>query len=138
VLLLALGAVVAVLWRERQPIPALLLASVVTVVSPTTRRCCCQPSWSSSPWLPRRPWQLPAAAALAVAVASIVATAGWGGTLAAGGLLGFAIGSTGACAAAVALGLYVGARRRLIDGLRERAERLEPRARAAGRSSRRS
>jgi signal transduction histidine kinase len=42
-----------------------------------------------------------------------------------GGLLGFAIGTTASCAAAVALGLYVGARRRVLDGLRERAERLE-------------
>jgi len=125
VLLLALAAVVAVLWRERQPIPALLLASVVTVVIPDDPTLLLPALVVLFAMASRRPWQLPAAAALAVAVASIVATAGWGGTLAAGGLLGFAIGSTGACAAAVALGLYVGARRRLIDGLRERAERLD-------------
>jgi signal transduction histidine kinase len=42
-----------------------------------------------------------------------------------GGLLGYAIASTASCGAAVALGLYVGARRRVLDGLRERAERLD-------------
>jgi signal transduction histidine kinase len=42
-----------------------------------------------------------------------------------GGLLGYAIGSAAAYAAAVALGLYGGARRRVLEGLHERAERLD-------------
>ncbi len=125
VLLLALASVVAVLARERRPIPALLLAIVVTAVIPDDPTLLLPALVVLFAMASRRSWQLPAAAALAVAVASIVATAGWGGDLAADGLLGFAIGSTGSCAAAVALGLYVGARRRLIDGLRERAERLD-------------
>jgi signal transduction histidine kinase len=125
VLLLALAAVVAVLYRERQPIPALLLAIAVTVVIPDDPTLLLPALVVLFATASRRSWQLPAAAALGVAGASIVATAGWGGALATDGLLGFAIGSTGSCAAAVALGLYVGARRRLVDGLRERAERLD-------------
>jgi signal transduction histidine kinase len=125
VLLLALAAAVAVLWRERRPIPALLLAVAVTVVIPDDPTLLLPALVVLFAMASRRSWQLPATAALAVAAASIVATAAWGGPLAAGGLLGFSIGSTGACTAAVALGLYVGARRRLIDGLRERAERLD-------------
>jgi signal transduction histidine kinase len=125
VLLLALAAVVAVLYRERQPIPALLFAIAVTVVIPDDPTLLLPALVVLFATASRRSWQLPAAAALGVAGASIVATAGWGGALATDGLLGFAIGSTGSCAAAVALGLYVGARRRLIDGLRERAERLD-------------
>ena len=125
VLLLALAAVVAVLWRERQPIPALVLAIAVTLVIPDDPTLLLPALVVLFAMASRRPWQLSAAAALAVALASIVATAGWGGALDAGRLLGFAIGSAASCAAAVALGLYVGARRRLIDGLRERAERLD-------------
>ena len=125
VLLLALVAVLAVLWRERQPMPALLLAIVVTVVIPDDPTLLLPALVVLFAMASRSSWQLPTTAALAVAVASIVATAGWGGALDAGRLLGFAIGSTGSCAAAVALGLYLGARRRLIEGLRERAERLD-------------
>jgi len=125
VLLLAPVAVVAVLLRARQPIPALLFAIVVTAVIPDDPTLLLPALVVLFAMASRRSWQLPAAAALAVAAASIVATAGWGGDLATGGLLGFAVGSVGSCAAAVALGLYVGARRRLIDGLRERAERLD-------------
>jgi signal transduction histidine kinase len=125
VLLLALAAVVAVLWRERQPIPALLLAIVVTVAIPDDPVLLLPALMVLFAMASRRSWQLPVAAALAVAAASIVATAGWGGALDAGGLLGFAIGSAASSAAAVAVGLYAGTRRRLIDGLRERAERLD-------------
>jgi signal transduction histidine kinase len=125
VVLLALAAVVAVLWRERQPIPALLLAIVVTVAIPDDPVLLLPALVVLFAMASRRSWQLPVAAALAVAAASIVATAGWGGALDAGGLLGFAIGSAASSAAAVAVGLYAGTRRRLIDGLRERAERLD-------------
>lgn len=60
-------------------------------------------------------------------MAATLAGAAWGDASVTehGGLLGYAIGTTASCAAAVALGLYVGARRRVLDGLRERAERLE-------------
>ena len=125
VLLLALVAVLAVLWRERRPIPALLLAIVVLEAIPDDPALLLPALVVLYAMASRRSWRLPTAAALAVAVASIVATAGWGGALDAGGLLGFAIGSAGSCAAAVAVGLYVGTRRRLIDSLRERAERLD-------------
>jgi signal transduction histidine kinase len=124
-LLLAPVAVMAVLLRARTPIPALLFAIVVTAVIPDDPTLLLPALVVLFAMASRRSWQVPAAAALGVAAVSIVATAGWGGDLAAGGLLGFAVGSVGSCAAAVALGLYVGARRRLIDGLRERAERLD-------------
>jgi signal transduction histidine kinase len=42
-----------------------------------------------------------------------------------GGLLGFAISNATACASAVALGLYLLSRRRVLDGLREQTARLE-------------
>jgi signal transduction histidine kinase len=42
-----------------------------------------------------------------------------------GGLLGYAIGLLASCAAAVAVGLYVAAQRRVREGLHERAERLD-------------
>jgi signal transduction histidine kinase len=75
----------------------------------------------------RAPWKLAAAAGAGAAVVSIIAGAAWGSGSATdhGGLLGYAIGSTASCAAAVAVGLYVGAQRRVRDGLRERAERLD-------------
>ena len=73
----------------------------------------------------RRSWPIPAAGALLVTLASLVAGAGWGNITDHAGLLGYVIGTTASCAAAVALGLYVGARRRVIDGLHERAERLD-------------
>jgi signal transduction histidine kinase len=40
-------------------------------------------------------------------------------------VLGFVIGNTAQAAASIALGLYVGARRREVDALHERAERLD-------------
>jgi signal transduction histidine kinase len=65
------------------------------------------------------------AAGSAVIVASVVAEAAWGHNGADPGLLGYAIASVGSCSAAVALGLYGGARARLVEGLRERAERAD-------------
>jgi signal transduction histidine kinase len=75
----------------------------------------------------RSSWRPAAAAGAAAAMATIVAGAAWGPstTIDREGLLGFAIGTTASCAAAVALGLYVGAHRRVLAGLREHAERLD-------------
>lgn len=76
----------------------------------------------------RSPRREAAVAGGAAAVLATVAEATWGtgsGSAADhGGLLGYAIGSVAICAAAVAAGLYVGARRRVLEGLHERAERL--------------
>jgi signal transduction histidine kinase len=59
-----------------------------------------------------------------VVAATVAAEAAWGRTLE-HGLLAYALASVASCAAAVALGLYGGARARVIDGLRERAERAD-------------
>jgi signal transduction histidine kinase len=58
---------------------------------------------------------------------AVIADASWGSGNVTdhGGLLGYAIGATATFSAAVALGLYVAARRRVLDGLLERAERLD-------------
>ena len=76
--------------------------------------------------LARWPLLLTAAAAGAAGVV-VIAAAAWGGRHVTehAGLLGYAIGAAASFAAAVALGLYVAARRRVVDGLRERAERLD-------------
>lgn len=50
---------------------------------------------------------------------------GWWRDPAHRGLIGYSIGYIASCAAAVAVGLYAAARRRVIEGLRERAERLD-------------
>jgi signal transduction histidine kinase len=75
----------------------------------------------------RAPWRVAATAAGGAAVVAVIAGATWGsnGVTGHGGLLGYAIGSTASFALAVAVGLYVGARRRVVEGLRERAERLD-------------
>jgi signal transduction histidine kinase len=72
-------------------------------------------------------WRVAAAAATGAAGIAVIAAALWGGGSVNQheGLLGYAVGATASCAAAVALGLYVAARRRVLDGLRERAERLD-------------
>jgi signal transduction histidine kinase len=72
-------------------------------------------------------WRVAAAAAAGAAGVAVIADAAWGSGNVNdhGGLLGYAIGATASFAAAVALGLYVAARRRVLDGLRERAERLD-------------
>ncbi|MGH2869840.1 MAG: histidine kinase, partial [Solirubrobacteraceae bacterium] len=108
---------------------ALLVAVAVVAAVPDDRAL----------WLPlmavlytvaaQAPWKEAAVAGGAASVLAIVAEAVWGtGSGSAtdhGGLLGYAIGSIAICAAAVAVGLYVGARRRVIEGLHERAERLD-------------
>jgi signal transduction histidine kinase len=75
----------------------------------------------------RTQWRVAAAAAAGAAGVTVIAGDAWGGghVTEHGGLLGYAIGAAASCAAAVALGLYVAARRRVLDGLRERAERLD-------------
>ncbi|MGB9182908.1 MAG: histidine kinase [Solirubrobacteraceae bacterium] len=127
-LVLIPGALATVLLRRPRPREALLVAVAVVVAMPDDRTL----------WLPliavlytiaaRSSRREAAVAGGAAAVLATVAEAMWGtgGGSAAdhGGLLGYAIGSVAICAAAVAAGLYVGARRRVLEGLHERAERL--------------
>jgi signal transduction histidine kinase len=75
----------------------------------------------------RTPWRYAAAAGAGAAGVTILGGALWGGAGVTdhGGFLGFAIGITASFATAVAVGLYIAAQRRVRDGLRERAERLD-------------
>jgi signal transduction histidine kinase len=75
----------------------------------------------------RAPWRLAAATGAGAAAVAIIGGVVWGSGNVTdhGGLPGYAIGLAASCAAAVAVGLYVGAQRRVRDALRERAERLD-------------
>ncbi len=125
--LLIPGAVAAILLRRRRPAAALLLAVVVASATPGNRALVLPAMVVLYTIAVQAPWRLAAGAAGGAAVVAVIAGAAWGGSGVAdhGGLLGYAIGSTASFAAAVAVGLYVGARRRVLDGLRERAERLD-------------
>jgi signal transduction histidine kinase len=127
---LALGLAVAALaplfLRRRRPIESLLLATAAIAVLPDNQALLLPVLAVLYTIASQRPWPTAAAAGVSAAIVVIVARAGWGAvTFNRGGLLGYAIGTLASCAAAVALGLYVGARRRVEDALRERAERLD-------------
>jgi signal transduction histidine kinase len=124
--LLIPGALAAILLRRNRSGVALLLAVAVQAAMPD----------NSALGLPvmavlytiaiRTPWRLAAAAAAGAAAIAIIAGTAWGGgRVTEHGGLPYAIGITASFAAAVAVGLYVGARRRVLDALRERAERLD-------------
>jgi signal transduction histidine kinase len=125
--LLIPAAVAAILLRRRRPAAALLIAVVVASATPDNRALVLPAMAVLYTIAVQAPWRIAAGAAGAAAVVAVVAGAAWGGSGVAdhGGLLGYAIGSTASFAAAVAVGLYIGARRRVLDGLRERAERLD-------------
>ena len=127
VLLLAVGALLPILIRREQPYAALLLAVAADAVMPDNRALLLPVMAVLYTIASRTPWRTAAAAAVGAAVVTFAAGAGWGTSSATdhGGLLGYAIGNAASFAAAVAVGLYVAARRRVLDGLRERAERLE-------------
>jgi signal transduction histidine kinase len=124
--LLIPGAIAAILLRHRRPAVALPLAVVVASATPDDRALVLPVMAVLYAIAVRSPWRLAAAAAGGSAVVAIIAGAAWGsgGLTDHGGLLGYAIGSAASFAAAVAVGLYVAARRRVVDALRERAERL--------------
>jgi signal transduction histidine kinase len=125
--LLIPGVVAAIVLRRRRPALALLIAVVVASATPDNRALVLPAMAVLYTIAVRAPWRLAAGAAAAAAVVSVIAGAAWGGSGVTdhGGLLGYAIGSTASFGLAVAVGLYVGARRRVVDGLRERAERLD-------------
>jgi signal transduction histidine kinase len=125
--LLIPGALAALLLRRRSPGAALLLAVVVDSAAPDNRVLVLPVMVVLYTIALRTPWKLAGAAAVGAAVVAIIAGAAWGkgNVTDHGGLLGYAIGSAASFATAVAVGLYVGARRRVMDGLREHAERLD-------------
>jgi signal transduction histidine kinase len=125
--LLIPGAVAALLLRRRHSAAALLIAVVVDCAIPDNRALGLPAMVVLYTIAVRAPWRVAAAAAGGAAIVALIAGFAWGGSGvdAHGGLLGYAIGSTASLAVAAAVGLYVGARRRVVDGLRERAERLD-------------
>ena len=127
VLLLGLPALGSIFLRRSRPAAALVIAVGVRAVMPSDEAL-------QLPILAvlytigaQTEWRVAAGAAAGAAGVTIIADAAWGRGNANDhvGLLGYAIGATASCAAAVALGLYVAARRRVLDGLRERAERQD-------------
>ncbi len=122
-LLLALGSLGAILLRRERPAEALALAVAAAAVLPENRALVLPVLVVLYTIASRVSWRIAAAAGAGAAGVAIIAGAAWGSSNV--GLLGYAIASTALCAAAVAVGLYVGARRRVIEGLRERAERLD-------------
>jgi signal transduction histidine kinase len=125
--LLIPAAVAAILLRNRHSAAALLIAVGVDCAIPANRALGLPAMVVLYTIAVRAPWRVAAGAAAGAAVMALIAGAAWGGSgvTSHGGLLGYAIGSTASLAAAAALGLYVGARRRVLEGLRERAERLD-------------
>jgi signal transduction histidine kinase len=127
VLLLSAVVLAPILARRNRTAAALLLAVAVEAAMPDNRALVLPVMAVLYTIAARAPWKPAAAAGAGAAVVAIIAGAVWGSGVVTdhGGFLGYAIGVTASCAAAVALGLYVGARRRVLDGLRERAERLD-------------
>ena len=126
-LLLLLGALPPIFIRRDRPYLALLLAVAAGAVVPGNRTLVLPVMAVLYTIASETPWRTGVAAGGAAALVTIVAGAGWGGgdVNGHGGLPGYVIGGAATSAAAVAVGLYAGARRRVVDGLRERAERLD-------------
>jgi signal transduction histidine kinase len=125
VLLLLAGAIPPLFLRNSRPLAALLLAIAARAVLPGNETLSLPVLAVLYTIASRQAWTMTAAAAGAVIVASVVGGAVWGPVGEHGGLLGYAIASVASTSAAVALGLYGGARARVVDGLRERAERAD-------------
>jgi signal transduction histidine kinase len=128
VLLLALPALAAIRLRHSRPLEALALAVAVNATVPDNRGLVFPVLLVLYTSASRRSWSTLRLAELA-AGAVIVSVSAWlaWGTRGTGGesVLGYIIGNSAQAAASVALGLYFGARRREVDGLHERAERLD-------------
>jgi signal transduction histidine kinase len=125
-LLVALAALPAVYLRRRRPLLALGLAIVALAVWPDNRALLLPALVVLYTFGATRSRPVATAAVGAVILASVLSAVAWGdpGTEH-DGLLGLALSTAAFCGAAVALGLYVGAQRRVLDALRERAERAD-------------
>jgi signal transduction histidine kinase len=127
VLLLGLAALAPILLRRDRSGAALLLAVAAQATLPDNRALLLPVMAVLYTIAAHTAWRTAAAAGAGAAVVAIIAGAvlGSGSVTEHGGLLGYGIGSAASYATAVAAGLYVGARRRVLDGLHERAERLD-------------
>jgi signal transduction histidine kinase len=124
-LLLMALAIPPLFLRDRRPLAALVMAIAAKMVLPGNEALVLPALAVLYTIAARRNWRTAVAAGSAVIVASVVAEAAWGHNTGEPGVLGYAIASVASSAAAVALGLYGGARARLIEELRERAERAD-------------
>jgi signal transduction histidine kinase len=127
VLLLGLPALGSIFLRRARPRAALLITVAIWAAIPSDEALQLPVMAVLYTVATRTEWRVGAAAAAGAAAVVVIADAAWGAGNVNdhGGLLGFAAGATAACAAAVALGLSAAARRRVLDGLVERAERLD-------------
>jgi signal transduction histidine kinase len=127
VLLLAPVALAAIFLRGARPPVALVLAVAAAAATPSDRALVLPVMAVLYTLAAHGPWKIAAAAGGVASLVEVISGGVFGSssTTDHGGLLGYAIGFTASCAAAVALGLYVGAQRRVRDGLHERAERLD-------------
>ena len=125
--LLGLPALGSIFLRRSRPAAALLITVAVWAAIPSDQGLQLPVMVILYTIATQTEWRVASAAAAGAAGIAVIAERAWGQANVNHyvGLLGYAIGATGSCAAAVALGLYVAARRRVIDGLRERAERLD-------------
>jgi signal transduction histidine kinase len=123
-LLLAL-AIPPLFLRDRRPLTALAMAVAARCVLPDDDALLLPALAVLYTIAAERPWRTAVVAGGAVVLASVVAGTAWGHNTEHPGFLAYALGSLASCAAAVALGLYGGARARVIEGFRERAERAD-------------
>nr|MDQ2896935.1 histidine kinase [Actinomycetota bacterium] len=109
--------------RRSRPVLALALAVAASAAMPDNRTLVLPIMVVLYTIASDSPWRASAQAGSAAALVTIAAGAAWGTDAASahGGLIGYSIGDVASCAAAVAVGLYVAARRRVIESLRDRA-----------------
>jgi signal transduction histidine kinase len=124
--LLLIGLAIPPLFlRDRHPVPALVMAIAARSLIPSEEALLLPALAVLYTIAAQQTWRAAVVASAAVILASLVSAALWGHNDEHRGLLGYAIASLASCAAAVALGLYGGARARVIEGFRERAERAD-------------
>jgi signal transduction histidine kinase len=119
--LLGLAALLSIFARRRYPLAALAVATLAGAINPDASPGIVPALVILYTIASRRPWPVSAPLGLAVVAASAV------GELVSAHPehVSNALGGAVECAAAVALGLYVGARRAYIDALRDRADRAD-------------
>jgi len=107
--------------RQRQPVLALVLAIAAAAILPANASLILPALVVLYTIARSQPWRAAALGGVLVALVASVAEIAWGHQANTHWVV---IGTITQCAAAVAIGLYTGARYKVLEGLRERAERL--------------
>jgi signal transduction histidine kinase len=107
--------------RQRQPVLALVLAIAADAILPADASLILPALVVLYTIARNQPWRAAALGGVLVALVASAAEIAWGHQANTHWVV---IGTITQCAAAVALGLYTGARYKVLEGLRERAERL--------------